>query len=121
MLTYLSKKRDGNIHMSNPSALDGLNTEHPQARVRPRRKARQGVTPMQPEPMHPEDIKAALKKKGSSQVKVARTLKLSRSAVAHVIEGRSKSRRIADEISRVTGIPIDELWPGKYDEPSDAT
>jgi lambda repressor-like predicted transcriptional regulator len=71
--------------------------------------------------MHPEDIKAALKKKLSSQVKVARTLNLSRSAVAHVIEGRSKSRRIADEISRVTGIPIGELWPGKYDEPSDAT
>lgn len=64
--------------------------------------------------MHPADIKAAIQKRGSSQAKIADAANVSRSHVSYVIQGRSKSRRIADAISRATGIPVDRLWPGKY-------
>jgi lambda repressor-like predicted transcriptional regulator len=65
--------------------------------------------------MHPEDIKAAIRKAGSSQIAIARKLGVSDVAVNHVIYGRSTSRRIADEISRVTKIPLSKLWPGRYE------
>jgi lambda repressor-like predicted transcriptional regulator len=70
--------------------------------------------------MHPEDIKATLKKAGSSQTSIARSLSsrggkaLSQSAVWHVIQGTTQSARIARRISEVTGVPISKLWPGKY-------
>lgn len=64
--------------------------------------------------MHPADIKAALQKRDSSQTKIAAACNVSRSHVSYVIQGRSKSRRIADAISQATGIPVDRLWPGKY-------
>lgn len=65
--------------------------------------------------MHPADIKAAIEKAGSSQIAIARKLGVSDVAVNHVIYGRSTSRRIADEISRVTKIPLSKLWPGRYE------
>jgi lambda repressor-like predicted transcriptional regulator len=65
--------------------------------------------------MHPADIKAALEKAGSSQIKIAKALKVSDTAVNHVIYGRSTSRRIADLISKQTGLPLSQLWPGRYD------
>lgn len=70
--------------------------------------------------MHPADIKAALEKAGSTQVDIARSLRgrerqhLSGAAVNQVITGHSKSRRIAGAISKLTGIPVATLWPGKY-------
>lgn len=66
--------------------------------------------------MHPADIKAALEKKGRPAVKVARRLHINKATVSRVIHGRDTSRRVADEISRVTGIPISQLWPGRYEE-----
>ena len=67
--------------------------------------------------MHPADIQAAIKKAGASQSSIGRELPgktVSRMAVSHVISGRSKSARIALRISEVTGVPVRELWPGKY-------
>jgi lambda repressor-like predicted transcriptional regulator len=64
--------------------------------------------------MHPEDIKASLKKKGSSGAQIARQLTVSRSTVSEVISGRTKSRRIARTISLAVGISVSQLWPGKY-------
>jgi lambda repressor-like predicted transcriptional regulator len=70
--------------------------------------------------MHPADIKAALEKAGSNQVKVARSVRgragraVTGAAVRQVITGHSKSRAIASRISTVTGIPVSQLWPGKY-------
>lgn len=66
--------------------------------------------------MHPADIKAALEKAGSNQDKIAKTLKLSDSAINHVIYGRSTSRRVADLIAETTGKTLDELWPGRYNK-----
>lgn len=66
--------------------------------------------------MHPADINAALKKSGSSQSDIARSLNppVSCNAVSLIIYGRGKSRRIADAISDKTLIPISVLWPKKY-------
>lgn len=65
--------------------------------------------------MHPADIKAALEKAGSSQIKIAKALNISDTAVNHVIYGRSTSRRVADLIAQKTGLPLSQLWPGRYD------
>jgi lambda repressor-like predicted transcriptional regulator len=70
--------------------------------------------------MHPADISAALKKAGSSQAKVARSLVgsdgkcITHGAVHLVVSGRMASARIASAISSATGIPVAELWPGRY-------
>jgi len=70
--------------------------------------------------MHPADIKALIEKAGQSQASIARSVRatkgdhVSQAAVHHVIRGLSKSRRIAQQIARVTGVPVSQLWPGKY-------
>lgn len=71
--------------------------------------------------MHPADIKAAIEKAGSSQTKIARALKVTKTTVNHVIYGQSSSRRIANEIARVTGKTLAELWPGRYSTPEDTS
>ncbi|MCL7420862.1 MAG: helix-turn-helix domain-containing protein [Methylobacter sp.] len=68
--------------------------------------------------MHPADIKAALQKAGSSQVEIADECNVSDSAVNHVIYGRSTSRPIAEAISKKTGLSLNDLWPGRYDQSS---
>jgi len=64
--------------------------------------------------MHPADIKAAIQKRDSSQTKIAKAMKVSRSTITYVIQGRTKSRRVANAISAVTGLPVERMWPGKY-------
>jgi lambda repressor-like predicted transcriptional regulator len=66
--------------------------------------------------MHPEDIKAEIRKKSCTQRAIAAKLSITSMAVSHIIEGRQKSGRVAREISKVTGIPVAQLWPGKYPE-----
>lgn len=68
--------------------------------------------------MHPADIKAGLQKKGSGVSRAAVRLKVNRSSVSRVISGKDTSRRIAKHISSVIGIPVSQIWPGKYSEPS---
>lgn len=64
--------------------------------------------------MHPADIKASLEKAGEHQTSLAARLKVTRAAVHLVLKGKSKSQRIAEAISRATGTPVKDLWPGKY-------
>jgi len=64
--------------------------------------------------MHPEDIKAALRKRGSSQAKVARELDVAITSVHNVIHGACKSERIAKAISEIVGVDRADLWPGRY-------
>jgi len=65
--------------------------------------------------MHKEDIKAHIRKAHSSSAAIAWKLHLHPSTVAKVIDGKTKSRRVADEIARVTGLPLAQLWPGHYE------
>ena len=61
--------------------------------------------------MHPELIKAYIRIKDTTPAAIADDLDVSRSAVAHVINGKSKSARIRAHIARITGKPERELWP----------
>lgn len=65
--------------------------------------------------MHPEDIKAALRKRGASQAKVARELSVAITSVHNVIHGACKSDRIARKISEIVGVDRADLWPGRYE------
>lgn len=64
--------------------------------------------------MHHEDIKALIRKTGSSPAAIARSLDVSSATVSNVIKGNTVSARIAGRISTVTGKRFSELWPGKY-------
>ncbi len=68
------------------------------------------------------DIKAALEKSGYTQTDIARMLKdadgssLRLSTVWLVIKGKGTSRRVAKKVSEIIGIPVSQIWPGKYPE-----
>lgn len=64
--------------------------------------------------MDPISIRALIKKRGATIAAIAASLKCSEAAVRGVIDGNSKSRRIARRIADFIGRPIDELWPNKY-------
>lgn len=66
--------------------------------------------------MHPEDIKAELRKAKSRQALIARKLDVTEAAVYLVIHGQTKSRRIAEAICEAINKPIGYVWPGKYPE-----
>lgn len=61
--------------------------------------------------MHPEDIKAQIRKRGTTPAQIARDLAVSQSAVSLVIAGTAVSARIRERISLVTGLPVSALWP----------
>lgn len=77
--------------------------------------------------MHPADIKATLQKTGFSQMDIAKALKrganghVHKSAVSRVIAGNLISASIASGISKACGIPVGNLWPGKYPDLEKAT
>lgn len=60
------------------------------------------------------DIKYALQKANVSQADIARQCGVSKVTVGYVVAGTTTSRRIASAISAATGLPMDQLWPGKY-------
>ena len=71
--------------------------------------------------MHPEDIKAAIRKRGYTLALVASRVDLGRpgraptkSAVSRVLRGDLKSARIAVCISQLIDVPVSTLWPGMY-------
>lgn len=65
--------------------------------------------------MHPEQIKAEIRMKGTNPAAIADALGLSRMTVSNVIHGRITSRRVAEAISSVIKKPVEGLWPGRYD------
>lgn len=63
--------------------------------------------------MRPENIVDELKRQGITQVEIARKFGVSHVMIHQVIYGRSKSHRIQEEIARILGKEIDEIWPSK--------
>lgn len=61
--------------------------------------------------MHPEEIKAAIRMKGTTPSAIADELDLSRTTVSQVIHGRGVSARVANRISEVIGLPVAHIWP----------
>lgn len=66
--------------------------------------------------MHPEDIKATLRKTGTTASSLARGIGVTHQSVSCVIHGRFRSTRIARRICELTGIDPDTAWPGRYPE-----
>lgn len=64
--------------------------------------------------MHPEEIKAAIRMKGTTATDVGRSLGVSHACVSHVIHGRGVSERVARRICEITGIPAQRMWPNRY-------
>jgi len=63
--------------------------------------------------MHPEDIKASIRKAGKSITKAAKDLGITPSTVSLVVNGRGKSSRVQTYISDLIGKPVAEIWPRK--------
>ena len=61
--------------------------------------------------MHPEEIKAAIRMKGTTPTAIAEELGVSRSMVSHVINGNAKSARIQERIAQILGKTIVVIWP----------
>lgn len=61
--------------------------------------------------MKPNEILAALMLKGVKQREIAQKLKVTHVAINHVIYGRGKSRRVQEEIARIIGRDVNEIWP----------
>jgi len=64
--------------------------------------------------VHPEDIKATLRKRGFRQADIARALGVSKTAVNYVIVGKTQSARVAHGVAAAAGLPVEALWPGRY-------
>lgn len=63
--------------------------------------------------VHPEDIKAALRKKGYTLTAIASSLSVQPSAISHVLHKR-RSRRIEKAIAKALGTRPNLLWPERY-------
>ncbi len=62
---------------------------------------------------HPADIVAAVRKKGSSLVKIAGELDLTRSAASRALI--IPHTRVNRAIAAVIGVPAHEIWPDWFD------
>ncbi|WP_423458016.1 helix-turn-helix domain-containing protein [Ottowia sp. VDI28] len=69
--------------------------------------------------MHPEQIKAEIRMRGTTPAAIADSLHLSRQTVSNVIHSRVTSRKVANAISAIIGKPVGRIWPGHY-EPAKA-
>ncbi len=63
--------------------------------------------------MHPEDIKAALRKAGVTQASLAAELGVARPSVTQAISGGMRSERIQTRIAEIVGQPVKVLWPNQ--------
>lgn len=61
--------------------------------------------------MHSEEIKAALRMRGFTQVMLAEELDVAPSSVAQTISGRIRSDRIQARISQIIGKSTKTIWP----------
>lgn len=76
--------------------------------------ARQLLLRLSPPTRHA--ITFALKACGHSQQSVANTCHVSAATVCEVISGKSISRRVAQHIADLIGLPVEQLWPEKYEQ-----
>lgn len=61
--------------------------------------------------MTPNEIRAELVRRGIRQSDIARTIKVTRAAVSHVIAGRTRAKRIRLLIAAAIERPVADVWP----------
>ena len=64
--------------------------------------------------MHPEDIKAELRKIGITVTSFAADMAVTQGMVSRVIRSQTRSRRIEAEIARRLELSPADLWPAHY-------
>ncbi len=60
------------------------------------------------------EITYRLKRRGWSQVAIAKALGVSPSVVGNVIHGRISSYQVASHVASLLGAGVTELWPQRY-------
>lgn len=60
--------------------------------------------------MHPEDIKASLRKRGVTLASLADEFEVTPSAVSHAVAGRYRSARLMARIADILGRPVCSIW-----------
>ena len=63
-------------------------------------------------------VRARLLERGRTISAVARDLKVTPSAISHVLSGRRRSRKIERRISQLLGLRRDDLFP-RIDQPAE--
>ena len=63
--------------------------------------------------MNPEEIKAAMRMKGTTPAMLADELGVANSSVSQVISGRASSARVAGRIAQIIGKPVSAIWHPK--------
>lgn len=61
--------------------------------------------------MHPEEIKAAIRMKGTTPAAIADEMKVSRTSLSQVIHNKGTSQRIRTKIADIIGLPEKAIWP----------
>lgn len=64
--------------------------------------------------MHPENIKAELRKRGLTITELANRLVVSQGMVSRVIRSQARSHRIEVAIARYLDLTPADLWPAHY-------
>ena len=61
--------------------------------------------------MHPEQIKAEIRMRGTTPSAIADQLGLTRTTVSQVISGRGYSARVAEHIAKFLNKRVEDIWP----------
>lgn len=64
---------------------------------------------------HPEDIKAAIRKRGTTLAKLAKTAGVSKQLVSTALERRA-SEHVDDVIADFLGLKPHQIWPSRYNK-----
>ena len=64
--------------------------------------------------MEPIEIKHAIERAGKTQTEIARTVGVTKATVNLVIWHGAVSAPVRQEISRVIGRPVEQIWPDYY-------
>lgn len=81
----------------------------------PNTSARRRPTGLRPtKGIHPEDIKAALRKRGITLADLSRQHGYTPNAVGLVLHGRRRSAPLRRIIAAAVGRPEHEIWPERY-------
>lgn len=64
--------------------------------------------------MHPEDIRAEIRKRFGSMAALGRSLGVSKTAVPNTINQPGYSAKMERRLAEVLGKPAAEIWPNRY-------
>ncbi len=64
---------------------------------------------------HPEDVRAAIRKRFGTLLALSRQIGRNRDAVGRAIRDRHASSRVEQEIAEALGVRPHQIWPSRWD------